>query len=80
MSKCDVRGFMTFHSQKALDEGVVSDVDRKIFRWKSQAEKTVKEFQPTVTCTVDGYGATNVSKHARKKLAELRKDKKCPVS
>ena len=50
------------------------NVDRKIFRWKSQAEKTVKEeFQPTVTCTVDGYGSTNVHKHTREKLVDIMK-------
>ena len=72
LAQCDLRGFMTYHAQKARDEGILSDVDRKIFRWKSQAEKTVKEqFQPTVTCTVDGYGAASVNRRTRKTLADI---------
>ena len=78
LAQCDLRGFMTYHAQKSLgDESILSDIDRKIFRWKSQAEKTVKEqFQPTVTCTVDGYGAASVNRRSRKTLADLMENVK----
>ena len=47
---CDIKGFMTYHSQKSLDDGVVSETDRRILKWKETAEETVKNFQPTISC------------------------------
>ena len=70
---CDIKGFMTYHSQKLLDDGVVSETDRRILKWKETAEETVKNFQPTISCTVDGYGASNREKHTRKKLSQVMK-------
>ena len=70
---CGIKGFMTYHSQKLLDDGVVSETDRRILKWKETAEETVKNFQPTISCTVDGYGASNREKHTREKLSQVRK-------
>ena len=75
LSQCNVKGFMNFHSQKALDEGVLGKVDKQIFAWKKQAEKAAKEFMPEVTCSVDGYGGSNVHKTSRVKLIELMETK-----
>ena len=73
LSKCDVKGFLTFHSVKALDEGIVGKIDKQIFNWKQEAEKSAKDFQPTITCTIDGYGSSNVNKRTRVKLSNIMK-------
>ena len=64
---------MTYHSQKALDEGVVSENDKRIFNWKEAADKAVKDFHPTITCTIDGYGYRNVEKKTRERLGDMMK-------
>ena len=76
---CDVKGFATFHSMKALDEGVVSANDRRIFRWKEEAENAAKEFKPTITCTIDGYGYYSKDKRTHVRLGETMK-KVAPVN
>ena len=64
LSSCDVLGFANFHSQRALDEGVVDDVDRLMFtKWKDDAEKAVKNFIPEVAITVDGMGGRSFRKN-----------------
>ena len=73
LSKCDAKGFLTFHSVKALDEEVVSKIDRQIFNWRQEAEKSAEDFLPEVTCTVDGYGSSNVHKRTRAKLSDIMK-------
>ena len=70
---CGLKGFMTYHSQKALDDGVVSENDRRIFNWKESAEEAVKDFHPTITTTIDGYGRKNVEKSSRKRVGALVK-------
>ena len=37
LRNCGLKGFMTYHSQKALDEGVVGENDKRIFNWKESA-------------------------------------------
>ena len=78
LAKCDLRGFMTYHAKKSLgDESILSDGDRSIFKWKSVAEKAVKEkFLPTVICTLDGYGAETVSRNSKRTMADLMKERK----
>ena len=86
LRNCGLKGFMTYHSQKSLDEGVVSENDRRIFKWKESAEDKIKQvnegkevdeiqdFNPTIVCTVDGYGRKSVEKSSRKRAAELLKE------
>jgi hypothetical protein len=74
LSSCDLMGFANYHSQKALDEGVVDEVDRLIFKWKEDADKAVKDFIPEVTITVDGCGGSNIRKTKGDKLKDKLKD------
>ena len=70
---CGVMGFMTYHSQKLLDDGVVSETDRRVLQWKENAEDSLKNFQPTISCTVDGFGANSRDNPARRKLKKVMK-------
>ena len=74
LSSCDLMGFANYHSQKALDAGVVDEVDRLMFRWKEDAEKAVKNFIPEVTITVDGVGGRSFRKNKVDKTTEKLKD------
>ena len=70
---CGLKGFMTYHSQKVMDDPVVSENDRRIFNWKESAEQAVEDFHPTITTTVDGYGRRNVEKKSRQRVDALVK-------
>ena len=70
---CGIKGFMMYHSQKLIDDGVVSEADRRILKWKDSIEKAAENFQPTISCTVDGYGGSNKEKSSRKRLRKVMK-------
>ena len=75
MSACDVMGFLTYHSQKVLDEPLVSQVDKDVFKWRQEAFKAAEDAKnlPVVTCTVDGYGSSYVHTKSQETLAEIVK-------
>ena len=73
MSECDVRGFLTYHSQKILDEPLVGQVDKDVFKWRQEAVKLAEDAKklPVVTCTIDVYGSSRVHTKSQKTLAEF---------
>ena len=72
LEHCGIQGFMTYHGQKLIEkDGVVSDADRRILRWKDSIEKVVEDFQPTVSLTVDGYGGNDKEINSRKRLRKV---------
>ena len=42
-------------------------------RRKETAEKAAENFQPTISCTVDGYGGSNKEKRTRQRLRKVMK-------